>query len=179
MRISTGLIPALASLLLLAGCSTFEKRTPPPCPRISILADAANMTRFKAGTGRDITDVELLAGIASYKGSCTYNIDTRIMTVVFQLGIDAERGPAMSGRTTSLSYFVAMPAFYPKEDAKQVMSVSMTFPENSNRIKVVDEEVSVDFAISDFKELPRYEVFLGLQLDPEQLEFNRDSQHKK
>lgn len=64
----------------------------------------------KAGAGRDITDVELLAGIASYKGSCTYNIDTRIMTVIFQLGIDAERGPAMSGRTTSLSILPCRPS---------------------------------------------------------------------
>jgi len=69
-RLALGLLTG-ASLLAIGGCSLFEGKKPdqPQCPRISVLADAYRETRFQAGKGHDLTDVELEAQVSNFKGS--------------------------------------------------------------------------------------------------------------
>lgn len=177
--ISAALAMAAFFPLLAACSSSSDKQGAPPCPRVSVLSDASRMTRFKPGPGRDITDVELQAEIASYTGSCTYDMDKLTMNLSIQVGIDAERGPAAGERKTGLAYFVAIPVFFPKPEAKQIMPVEIAFPADMNRIRFVDEEVTISFPMRDFKDLKSYEIFLGLQLDQSQLEYNRATKRSR
>ncbi|HVI53261.1 MAG TPA: hypothetical protein VM661_18785 [Candidatus Sulfotelmatobacter sp.] len=173
-RLGLGLLTGMA-LLATGGCSLFEAKKPdqPPCPRVSVLADAAQETRFRAGKGHDLTDVELEAQIANYKGSCFYDFDKQEMSVIMQIGIDAKRGPAAQGRKADLSYFVAIPAFYPKPEAKIVVPVALAFPDNSDRVRYTDDEVQMTIPIKKLRDLAGYEIFVGLQLPEDELEYNR------
>lgn len=172
MKILCKIIMPLMALAVLGGCSSFKK-TPPPCPRISILADAAEMTKFRENGGRDLTDVELMAEIQSYRGYCTYDLESEQMTVTLQVGLNAKRGPAIEGNSSSLSYFVAMPVFYPKDEAKRVVPMKIDFPEGVSGIQVTDDELFITFPLHDFDKIDAYEIFLGLQLDRDQLDYNR------
>lgn len=173
-RLGLGLL-AGAALLATGGCSIFESKKPdqPPCPRVSVLADAAQETRFLPGKGHDLTDVQLQAQIGNYKGSCLYNFDTKEMSVIMQVAIDAKLGPAAQGRKANLSYFVAIPAFYPKPEAKMVVPVEITFPDNSDHVRYTDEEVQLTIPIKKIHDLAAYEIFVGLQLPEDELEYNR------
>lgn len=174
MSLASRSLPLSLAVLALAGCSIFDKpKEPPACPMVSILGDAAKMTRFRPGSGRDLTDVQLQAEVVGYHGSCAYDEKTKKMSVALQVNINAQRGPAMQGRKTGLTYFVAMPAFHPKPEAKMEIPVSLEFPEGADQIGYTDDEVDVSFTLPDIKELPRYEIFLGMQLDPDQLDYNR------
>src|SRR5277367_6532213 len=42
---------------VLGGCGLLFPPDKPTCPRVSIPADADRLTRFRAGAGRDLTDV--------------------------------------------------------------------------------------------------------------------------
>ena len=68
---------ALAAPIALSGCAGFTealtKKKPPPCPPIYILSDASHITKYRPGTGRDLTDVDMEAEIIAYKGQCSYD----------------------------------------------------------------------------------------------------------
>lgn len=172
-------IALFASLLALSACKAFDKEEPPICPRVSALADSIAMTKFRPGPGRDLTDVELRAEMTSYHGSCRYDAEAKQMHVTLQVGIDAERRPALVGRRADISYYIAIPAFYPDPQAKQILPVALEFSESSNRVHYTDGEVEIAIPMENFKELPKYEVFVGLQLTPDELDFNRQQKRGK
>ena len=117
-RLRVAIVAATALLSLgLGGCSTLEKKQPPPCPEVNVLADAAKYTEFRPGPGRDITDQVLQGEITGYKGGCTYDKDTKLLTVALQVQMTFTKGPAASADQMRSQYFVAVPAFYPKPAA--------------------------------------------------------------
>ena len=101
------------------------------------------------------------------------------MILTLQVGIDAERRPALTGRRADIAYYIAIPAFYPDPKAKQVLPVTLEFSSDSNRLHYTDGEVQILVPMSDLKELPKYEIFVGLQLTPDELAFNRQQKGSK
>ncbi|PKU23751.1 hypothetical protein [Telmatospirillum siberiense] len=166
-------IVLFSSLLALSACKAFDKEEPPLCPRVSALADSVTLTKFKPGPGRDLTDVELKAEMTSYHGSCHYDAEAKQMHVLLEVGIDAERRPGLAGRTAQVAYYIAVPTFYPDPKAKQILPVTLQFADDSNRLHYTDSEVDIAIPMANFKDLTKYEVFVGLQLTPDELAFNR------
>ena len=173
MRIFRFVLLTVATLAL-AGCSIFEsKKEPAFCPRVSVLADAATLTRFQPGPGRDPTDVDLQAEFNSYHGTCAYDAQTKVMDILMQVGVDAKLGPAAKSRKADIGYFVAIPAFFGNPKGKVVMPVNLVFPDGTDRVRFVDDEVELSIPIPNLDELNRYEVFVGLQLLPAEVDYNR------
>lgn len=161
----------------LAGCSIFGgDKTPPPCPEISVLSDASKFTQFRPGPGRDITDITLQGEITGFKGACTYDKDAKTMTVTLQVTMVFTHGPAAPSREAQASYFVAVPAFFPKPEAKRVLGVRFAFESAADHVRITDNEVEITLPMKDFaKDLPNREIYLGFQLDPAELEYNRQT----
>ncbi len=168
---------ALAAVLALSGCSMFDQDdVKAPCPKVSILADAAKLVRFRPGPGRDVTDVETQAELTGYQGSCHYDKTKKMMNVSLAVGIDAARGPAAQGRAANLSYFVAIPTFWPDPKAKVVLPVAIAFPGNATTVHYTDNDVQISIPVPVVKDMAKYEIVLGLQLNEAELEYNR--QHR-
>ena len=172
-------VATVSSLLALSGCKMFVKEEPPPCPRVSILADAAKLTRFRPGPGRDVTDMVVQAEVSSYHGSCFYNSEAKTMSIDIQVGINAQKGAALVDNKVEVAYFVAIPAFFPEPQAKAVLPVTLEFPKNSHAVRLTDEQLAITIPVKDVKELGGYEVFLGFQLEPAELEYNRQHAAKQ
>ncbi len=167
---------AAVVLVLLCGCSWFGERKPPQpdCPRVAVLSDAATLTRFRPGPGRDITDMVLSAQVADFNGTCHYDYDTQVLTVKLTVGLDLIRGPAAQGRAADIGYFVAIPAYYPKPQAKRVWPLKLQFPNGADRMHYEDEGVDIVIPIKNVKvDYPKIEIFIGLQLNQEELDYNR------
>ena len=166
---------ALAAPLALAGCDTLTqiatKTKPPPCPPIYILADAAKVTKFRPGSGRDLTDVVLEAEVIAYKGNCWY--DEKGAVVEMQVSLAVKRGPAATGPDSELTYFVAIPKFYPSPEAKAEFTVPVKFPAGMNEARVNDDDVVMRFPVKDKEVINNYEIYLGFQETAEELEMNR------
>ena len=90
----------------------------------------------------------------------------------------------MVGDSVSLHYFVAIPAFREGTHGKELMSVMLKFPAGAQQIRVVDAPFTVEFPVSDepgtettpaavIKDIAKYEIFIGWQLTPDELAFNR------
>ncbi len=165
--VSTSGVIGLA--LTVAGCTMFSD-PPPPCPRASVLGDAARLVRFQAGEGRDLTDVEHEAEIAVVGLACDYDDDEVVNEVTIQVA--AIRGPAARGSETEMSYFVAYIHGERGIQEKAVFTSAITFKEGRRR-GGVQEEVEVVIPITAKAQGPEYEIIAGFQLTPEQLAYNR------
>lgn len=164
-------VAALLVLPLLASCSVLEKKEPPPCPPIYLLGDTATLTKYKPGKGRDLTDVEFSAEIKGYSGDCSY--DDKGAIVQLQVSFNLTRGPADDDRKAAFEYFLAVPYFYPSPQAKGVFPVETTFPEGQNYARFTDETVTMRIPVKDKEVINKYEVYLGFQTSPEELDANR------
>lgn len=163
------ILPAAA--LALASCAVLDQKAPPPCPPIYILGDAGSVTKYREGPGRDLTDVEAEAEITGYQGACAY--DEKGAEVEIEVVMGVKRGPADTDRIAKLDYFVAIPRYFPAPEAKAVFPVTVPFPEGANYVRHRDDAVTMRVPIKDGEDVNNYEIYIGFQTSPEELERNR------
>lgn len=171
--ISTGArsLFALGVAALLAGCGSKEPDQPMSCPTVLLLNHANHFTQFRPGGGRDITDIKAEGEITGYKGACIRGKDG--LDVTISVSFEVERGPAAKEAEAAFSYFVAVPAFYPDPKAKAVLPVRVAFPAGAAMVRLADEEVTLSLPVQPGERVGKYEIFLGFQLDDDQLNYNR------
>lgn len=160
----------LAGAFALAGCSVLEAPAPPPpCPKVVRVADAAKLTRF-IGAGRDLTDVAFEAELLDVSGTCGYDDD--LIDVETLVKFVASRGPADQARRADFKYFVAIATRDKRIVGREVFESTIEFPGNQTRAGVV-EELEQQIPLSAGKAGPDYVIYVGFELTPEEVEFNR------
>lgn len=168
-RIAVALAAASIPLLLYA-CGGGERVSQRICPRVQLLEYADRLTEFAKGSGRDLTDVVLSGRLVDFDGECNVEDDTveLDLTVEFVL----ERGPANRSREGRFAYFVAIPEFHPAARGKRVFPVEMKFESGVNRVLYRDE-IAIEIPVTGERRAPDFNIFMGFQLDRDQLRFNR------
>lgn len=177
-RLRKAAVVALA--LLASGCGLFgDQPPPPPCPRISVPPDAQSITRFVEGPGRDLIDVAYDGRIVDILGSCEHEIDdvtnAGVLSVEINLVIETSRGPANSDRRAALDYFVALADSSRNLLNVRVFPVTVEFPGNRNRLiwrDDPDEPVILRIPLKAGQSGVDFEIFVGLQLTREELDYN-------
>ena len=154
-----------------------DKTPPPPCPSLNVLADAANLTRFRPGPGEDLTDVLFEARMANIGMACEHDIDedTRDgrLEMSVQLFLEADRGPADRSRKAQLPYFVSLTDSDRTPLVKEVFDVVVDFPGNRTRVAAMDEPVEIDIPLKAGQTGRDFKIWVGFQLTREELAYNR------
>ena len=165
--------------LLAAACGILEKDQRYACPAVFILQDAQNLTRFKPGPGRDITDIRFEAEIFDFRGQCNFDEDDGIWAVEVELlvQISVEKGPANRQREIELEYFVVLPAFEGKPRGKRIFTVKGQFEEGRTKL-VYQDDVALNIPLKNPNDGGKIEVVFGFQLTPDELKFNRARQRR-
>jgi hypothetical protein len=173
----------LVSVLPLAACSGSGSKAPDAtaatsqalgCPRVTIVRDAAEVTRFREGGGRDLTDVKSRARLMDFTGGCEY--DRNGVTVNLNLVVGAERGPAAARDANgTYRYFVAITDPGGQIVAKREFDTTIDFSPNVGRGGSV-EELTQQIPLAEGASAASYDVLVGFQLAPEELAFNRNPQ---
>ena len=165
--------------LLTAACAISKNDQVYSCPGVFILQDAQNLTRFKPGLGRDITDIQFEAEISNFRGQCGYDDDDGKWTVDVELlvQISVERVVANSQSDISFEYFVVLPNFDGELSNKQIFPVKGNFEEGRTRL-VYEDNVVLRIPLQKPNEGARIEIVLGIQLSPNELNFNRARQRR-
>ena len=179
---------AVLAATVLSACSSGawwkDEPDPRPCPKVAVLADAAAITAFKPGTGRDLTDILYEARFPSTgapKGSCAYDTDDETgvgtIDVEFRLDMSAARGPADTTRRAPLQYFVIATDTSEKRSilVRKLFDIVAEFPGNRTQATLVDQPVYLTLPIKKGQTGADYLVFIGFQLIREQLDYNRAS----
>lgn len=162
--------------LALGGCGMFAggpapSDFPPSCPHLALLKDAADMTRFDA-RGHDVTDVVLDGQMTAVPASCTWGPHASV-SATLRVQMSVGRGPAAQGRTAEVPYFVAVSRNGQVVD-KQVYRMHAVFPANVERVNLTSDPIALAFPDSAAAPASSYQVFVGFQLTPAELQYNRN-----
>jgi hypothetical protein len=172
-----GVAGVVALPLLLAGCGGGD--TPSvvqaPCPRIAILADGADLTRFRAGAPRDLTAMVVDARITGFDATCDFaGRDRGAVEVRITPRFEAERGPAAEGRSLDLPWFVAVSDPGDSVTLERIAASSqVSFPANVARAITTGRTVRFTVRAEEGTRIEEYPVRIAFQLTPDELAFNR------
>ena len=160
---------AIVVLALTAACAG---NTPPPaCPGGGKLRDAATITVFRDGPGRDITDIEYRAAIFDVRGGCEYFLDENRMTMSFQAIFDIEPGPTAEAAQIRIPYFVAIVkkgnVLIEKPGFKETFEAVATLPERRTAFRYQDAPIEIDLPIGEDINPREIEILFGFQLTEE------------
>ena len=163
-----------AIIPFLSACSSFggNKKPLPRCPTVFLLKNANSITYFKPGPIRDITDILATVAIIDFTGECKYNKKRTKANIRLNVTFDIRRGPADRQKATGFRYFVAIPKFHPSPNGKSIFPLRAQFQGNQTRVTLLDE-ISIEIPMSKNPKVDEYSVFIGLQLTPRQLKYNR------
>ena len=174
---------------VLTACSAYEYATDListpivlQCPKSWVIADAANLVRFRQGGGRDLTDVDYEGQITGVRLGCTTNLDkkTRVGTMDVDVNVlfDATRGPANRDRKALFRYFISVSDNDRKILYREAFSLPVDFPGNTTRLRIQSSTITLQLPIDPKRSSSYYLVFAGYELTHEELEFNRTRQAK-
>jgi hypothetical protein len=164
------LLPLAATpvvLAALAGCGA--DKIIPPCPPVRIDAATAYITKFKDGAAPEMNNMEYRAEVTGYKGECVFRDDKVELTMDIDFAF--EPGPALSG-PAKVPYFVAIPQYFPRPEGKRVLELQVK-PEGNGPQRIRESNVRAVIPLKKNEPAAAYDVYVGLQLTPEQLEYNR------
>jgi hypothetical protein len=157
---------ALVAVLLLAGCSgNSEPVVVASCPPVTVLADAAMLTKYRSPRGRDLTDVVVDARVSGARGECTFNRHDVTMTLT--IGFDFAIGPANRDRMVAMSYFVAIVDRANTVLAREEMPIQVQVPVNQSRV-TYSEELEPRIPFRQRADLAGTRIYVGLVLTPEE-----------
>jgi len=175
----TALVPTLLAAGL-AACSAYEyvsdKISDPivlRCPDYLVIADAANLVRFRDGPGRDLIDVDFETEIIRVQLACTSTLEVEVF-VFFR----AERGPANRSRKGRFDYFISVVDRDNKILYREAFAINIGFPGNKTRLLLKSESVTLEIPITPKRASRSYRIFAGLELSRDELEFNRRRREK-
>ncbi len=166
------IIAVLGVCIALAGCvGAVSDRFPPACPHAGILADAADLTRYRQGaSGHDLTDMVLDGRITGVAGNCTR--DGRLTDVTVAVSMQLSRGPAAGRRRAEVPFFVAVSRNGEVLD-KQIYRVVPGFAPNADSTRLTSDPVTLALPTSSSQRGSSFDVVVGFQLTPEEVAFNR------
>lgn len=178
MRDGLVLAAALAPLFLAAGCAGGGGTAGPApiaCPTPAILADAADLTRYRPGPVRDLTTLEFDARIAGLEGGCRVARGGQGVEMTLATRFTVERGAAAQGRVVELPWAVAVvdarteePLAPPRRFLERI-----AFGPNETRTTVTSEPVSITLPAGEGRRVLDYRVLVFLQLTEDELALNR------
>jgi len=168
------MVLAVALPALVAGCGGSDRDRPPaPCPRITILSDGADLTRFRPGAGEDLTALAADARITAFNARCDYLSRNRGTEVTLTVTFEVERGPAATGGGTTLPWFVAISDANDSEIiSRRDFEIGVPFAGNTPRARSTTDPISITFPTGS-RRVSDYNMRISFALTPEQLAFNR------
>ncbi|MEK9752321.1 MAG: hypothetical protein VW338_03800 [Rhodospirillaceae bacterium] len=184
------LILVACAAVALGGCETttntmdrittlWSKPIVYPCPDYRILKDAARLTAFRPGPGRDLLDVDVQAAIGDARLECLTFVDKDTkkghMEANFAVVFGARRGPANTTRKATLPYFVSVTDTKRNVLYRETFQVTANFAGNQTEVQFPGETIKLELPLTAEIKSQEYIIFTGFALSREQLEFNRNN----
>jgi hypothetical protein len=171
---------------LIGGCSNpfSSKSAPPPvCPTASVLDEANRITVYRPGAGRDISDIVYEARLLGIDGDCKYDILQKsknpaeqtysAVTANLRAKIRVTPGPAMTGFKVPVTYFVAIPAFYPNPEGRSEFTREVETSAARTQVDVTDANIEIRIPLNAERRGESVAIYMGFVLTEEQLRENR------
>lgn len=167
---ATGLVLALVS------CSSFaDDENAGPCPNAFALQDAARVVQFQNPGVESFENVAFTAEIQAVRVFCRYTED-RPIRAELELEIGFGRGPAAAGVDEhTYDVWVAVTRTDVAVLNKVEVPVRVNFPRGEDRVYLRREidDIVIPRA-GESTSGTNFEILVGFEVTPDQLQFNRD-----
>ncbi|TDH60546.1 hypothetical protein E2C06_21600 [Dankookia rubra] len=143
------------------------------CPRPGILAEGADLTRYRPGAVRDLTTLEWDARIAGISGGCNPGRRNASIEVTLVANFSVERGAGTEGRVIDLPWFVAVVDNRDERIlSRRSFTERITFARNETRTTVESGPISLSLPVGEQRRAGDYRIYVSFDLSPEDLAFN-------
>ena len=175
-------LAGLAAAALLAGCgdNAPEYGSTAPCPRIALLAEGADQTRFLPGAARDLSAMVVEVRITGFDARCDFAPrDRRRLEVFITPRFEAERGPASTDRSVDVPWFIALTDADDNEVLDHQQRITrIAFAANTPRAGASGQAARVSLPLPEGRVAQNYIVRLSLQLSADELDHNRSRRRR-
>lgn len=161
--------------LLPAACAGGAKDIAAPiaCPTPGLLADGANLTRYRSGPVQDLTTLDFDARLTGLSGGCRPARRNAAVEMRLSAGFAIERGAAAAGRNVDLPWFVAVIDPNGAVLSRLAFVERVAFTRNETRLTGRSEDVTVTLPVDDERRAQDYRVLVSFQLAEPELALNR------
>lgn len=158
------------SMSLLGACSGDNERLR-VCPRVGVLYDASRLTLFGPSGAETEENVVYDAEIIDASIRCKHDDDEVTSDVDFRLEIVA--GPMAASGKKTFRYFVAVTELNRRVLEKKYYTYEADFDDGITRLRVKREADNIEFSFARLGRPDLYEILIGWDLTPAQLDYNR------
>lgn len=168
-----------AVLFAMSGCFGGGAKQAPVCPPVTRLVDASTLFRFLPGSRPEPANVDYELTLQEVVSACRQAPAVRGQpeTVVVAISpvISALTGPANVQRQASVDVFVSVVDETGTVVAKEQFPVPVPLGPRGDRVTIRDDQtpISVDLPSSGGRSAASYQIWVGLQLTPAELDYNR------
>jgi vacuolar-type H+-ATPase subunit F/Vma7 len=144
-----------------------------PCPSVGVLADASEITRFRYGGDRDISDIAFHGEITRVDFSCVKPEKRDIVFVRAEIYANFERGMAA---TTDRQFFNMFLAISEREDRvldKSQFTFDVSFKDGARTASAKHVIKKIRVPTGGTIPAEQHTVFVGFQLSPVEVAYNR------
>jgi hypothetical protein len=145
-----------------------------PCPLMGVLYDSSRIVSFAQPGNQRYANIAYTGEMQGVRGLCRY-VEADPIDMTMEVEMAFGRGPAATGDTQTYRYWVAVARRGRAPIEKAYFDVEVRFPrgqtvvtrtEDIGRIVIprANEEISGE----------NFEILVGFELTPEQLQFNRE-----
>jgi hypothetical protein len=163
-------VAAFAAPILFGACVPLGDETVGLCPTTAILEEPGQLIRFKTAPSNGPNDVLFQTKMVRISGVCDFN--DKEIDMELEVAMQALRGPANKKGRAQFVYFVAI-----LDRDKNVLN-RVEFPMIAEFLK---QDTEINFTEAVTVTIPRkkglmpadYLIYLGFEMTPEELAFNR------
>jgi hypothetical protein len=144
------------------------------CPLMGVLYDSSRLVQFAAPNAQRYANIAYTGEMEGVHGLCRY-VDADPITMNVDINMQFGRGPAASSDHRTYRYWVAVTRRGRAPIAKQYFDIDVAFPRNQLVVSRVEHinRIVIPRANADISG-ENFEILVGFELTPEQLQFNRD-----
>ncbi len=170
----SGFVLAAVMVAQLVGCGGPASTVPIACPQPGLLAEGADLTRYRPGPVRDLTSLEFDAKLAGLNGDCRPGRGNRSIEMSLSTRFAVDRGPAAGQRVVDLPWFVAViDARDESILSRQRFTERVSFARNETRTTGSSAPVTLSLPVSETRRAQDYRILVSFELTPEDLALNR------
>lgn len=166
---------AVLGLVALAGCGGGGRIEDAllACPRLSLPADLADLSRYRDPSQPDLSNLVFDARITAIEGPCRGTRDGRAVEAAISVRFAVDRGPAARGQVVQLPWLVAIVGPDGQVRDRQQFVLPIGFPANTTRATLASQPVTLRFPTGDGRRVQDETILVGFALDEGELAWNR------
>ncbi len=145
-----------------------------PCPLMGVLYDSSRLVQFAAPNQERYANIAFTGEMEGVRGLCRY-VEADPITMAMEVDMLFGRGPASTADRQTYRYWVAVARRGRAPIEKQYFDIDVRFPRGQTVVQRTEriERIVIPRASAETSG-ENFEILVGFELTPEQLQFNRD-----